>query len=536
MANYAEIEREAKIYLDECVQNDKIDPALFDEFTRCQARPPRQGRQGRSGRPHRHFAHRSPYKTVDGQEGPLRRQALLPRLSMSTTLVARALHGRRGSPLRRPPTCSCSADLPNAGGAGGASATSWPTAGTLPANFARDVIHEGAQPGPDEYPGPQRADAGLLRRCQCGRQQPCRPSCDQCIKLIALLPRCWRSTATRPTTITSAASSLYIHRPRAGAVHGGEHPLHLLRPDSLLLPFWEAHVLDICLAAPHAEHGGGNNSTFTTRVVTSSGHGHLLRHGGRPGSLKGPKHGGANIKVVEMFEDIKRDTSRTGERRGRSPPTTSAVLLDKQAFDHKRPDLRHGPRGLLAVRPPRRWCSSAFVQQLARGQGPQEGFRLLQHDRAPGAPGHRGQAPHLQGRQPPTWTFTADLSTICWTSLWNCTLPSSPLRVSWAGARTASRSWSTWTRSSAPPTRALWSPAPTSRWRNAERSPRPGRLRNFYTELQGATLLAAPEMPPPRFRENPGPPGGIFFAGPAKGRVISGAVFRTSDNKMHNIF
>ena len=78
----------------------------------------------------------------------------------------------------------------------------------------------------------------------------------------------------------------------------------MLRPDQKYTDL-EAHVLDIALLL-HMEHGGGNNSTFTTRVVTSSGVGHLLGHcGGAWSSLKGPKHGGANIKVMKMMDDIR---------------------------------------------------------------------------------------------------------------------------------------------------------------------------------------------------------------------------------------
>ncbi len=82
-----------------------------------------------------------------------------------------------------------------------------------------------------------------------------------------------------------------------------ENILALLRPDSSYTD-WEAQVLDIALIL-HADHGGGNNSTFTTHVVTSSGTDTYSAMAAALGSLKGPKHGGANIKVVKMFEDIK---------------------------------------------------------------------------------------------------------------------------------------------------------------------------------------------------------------------------------------
>ena len=96
--------------------------------------------------------------------------------------------------------------------------------------------------------------------------------------------------------------SLYIHFPKA-ELSTAENILHIIRPDSNYTPE-EAHLLDIMLML-HAEHGGGNNSTFTTRVLTSSGTDIYSAIAGAVSSLKGPKHGGANIKVVEMMNYIK---------------------------------------------------------------------------------------------------------------------------------------------------------------------------------------------------------------------------------------
>ena len=83
-----------------------------------------------------------------------------------------------------------------------------------------------------------------------------------------------------------------------------ENILHILRPDSKYTEL-EARILDLVLIL-HMEHGGGNNSTFTTHVVTSSGTDTYSSMAASLGSLKGPKHGGANIKVVRMFEDMKK--------------------------------------------------------------------------------------------------------------------------------------------------------------------------------------------------------------------------------------
>ena len=96
--------------------------------------------------------------------------------------------------------------------------------------------------------------------------------------------------------------SLFIHAPQK-EMSIAENILHMLRPDSSYTSA-EAQILDLALVL-HAEHGGGNNSTFTTHVVTSSGTDTYSAVAASLASLKGPRHGGANIKVVQMFEDIK---------------------------------------------------------------------------------------------------------------------------------------------------------------------------------------------------------------------------------------
>ncbi len=97
--------------------------------------------------------------------------------------------------------------------------------------------------------------------------------------------------------------SLYIHRPDPNCSMA-ENILRMLRPDKSYTEL-EARVLDIALVL-HMEHGGGNNSTFTTHVVTSSGSDTYSVIAAALSSLKGPKHGGANIKVVEMMQDLKK--------------------------------------------------------------------------------------------------------------------------------------------------------------------------------------------------------------------------------------
>lgn len=121
--------------------------------------------------------------------------------------------------------------------------------------------------------------------------------------------------------------SLFIHHPKK-ELSTAENILSLLREDGKYTNL-EAKILDLALVL-HAEHGGGNNSTFTTHVVTSSGTDTYSAIAAALGSLKGPRHGGANIKVVKMFDDMKNtiDTSNDGEIRD-----YIVKLLDKEAFD-----------------------------------------------------------------------------------------------------------------------------------------------------------------------------------------------------------
>ena len=121
--------------------------------------------------------------------------------------------------------------------------------------------------------------------------------------------------------------SLYIHYPRK-ELNTAENLLYILREDGQYTPL-EAKLLDLALVL-HAEHGGGNNSTFTTHVVTSSGTDTYSAISAALGSLKGPRHGGANIKVMQMFDDM-RATIDTKDRE--AVQDYLIRLLDKQAFD-----------------------------------------------------------------------------------------------------------------------------------------------------------------------------------------------------------
>ncbi|MBQ3918902.1 MAG: citrate/2-methylcitrate synthase [Oscillospiraceae bacterium] len=153
--------------------------------------------------------------------------------------------------------------------------------------------------------------------------------------------------------------SLIIHKP-VTEYSTAENILHILRPDSKFTEL-EARVLDMALVL-HAEHGGGNNSTFTTHVVTSSGTDTYSAIAAALGSLKGPKHGGANVKVSEMFEDIKKNVKDWADE-----DEVSAYLLRllrKDAFD--RSGLIYGMgHAVYSISDPRANILHSFVDKLA---------------------------------------------------------------------------------------------------------------------------------------------------------------------------
>lgn len=156
-------------------------------------------------------------------------------------------------------------------------------------------------------------------------------------------------------------SSLIIHKP-SPELSTAENILRLVRPSKRYTEL-EARVLDLCLIL-HAEHGGGNNSTFTNHVVTSSGTDTYSAVAASLGSLKGPRHGGANIKVSKMFDDLKATTPCTDE----AIRDYIARLLDKQAFD--RAGLVYGiGHAVYSISDPRADILGKFARDLAIAKG-----------------------------------------------------------------------------------------------------------------------------------------------------------------------
>lgn len=164
--------------------------------------------------------------------------------------------------------------------------------------------------------------------------------------------------------------SLFIHPPKP-ELSTAENILHILRPDSQYTPL-EAKILDVALVL-HAEHGGGNNSTFTTHVVTSSGTDTYSAITAALGSLKGPKHGGANIKVVQMFEDMKATLSDWTDEE--SVADYLKCILNKEAFD--RSGLIYGMgHAVYSLSDPRADMLKKFVESLSKEKNRMDEFKL----------------------------------------------------------------------------------------------------------------------------------------------------------------
>ena len=237
---------------------------------------------------------------------------------------------------------------------------------SLPNNFVRDVILKA--PSQDIMNSLARSVLNLA--CYDDRADDISlPNVmRQCVQLIALFPML--AVYGYQAYTYKSGSSLYIHAPQP-ALSTAENILTLLRSDSAY-SFWEAHVLDVCLTL-HAEHGGGNNSTFTTHVVTSSGTDTYSCMAAALASLKGPKHGGANIKVIQMFEDMK---EQVGDWKDEDEVRAYLqALLDRRAFD--KAGLIYGMgHAVYSLSDPRASVLRSFVEKLSREKGRNEEYEL----------------------------------------------------------------------------------------------------------------------------------------------------------------
>lgn len=237
----------------------------------------------------------------------------------------------------------------------------------LPRKFARDVILK----------APSKNMMNVLQRCvltlysydDCPDDISIRNVLRQSMELIAQFPLI-AAYGYQGYKHYYQDKSLIIHNPKPG-LSTAENFLRLIRADKKYTEL-EAQVLDICLVL-HSEHGGGNNSTFTTHVISSTGTDTYSTVAGSLGSLKGPKHGGANLKVQQMMDDLKvhvKDWSDEAAIR-----EYLQGLLDKKGFDHS--GLIYGMgHAVYTVSDPRAKILKRYAGKLAEEKGMQEEFKL----------------------------------------------------------------------------------------------------------------------------------------------------------------
>lgn len=239
---------------------------------------------------------------------------------------------------------------------------------SLPPSFVRDMILKA--PGKDMM--------NILSRCVLALytydENPDDISVDnvvrQCLQLISELPMI-AVYAYHSFQHYHNNNSLFIHYPKKDLTIA-ENILYMLREDGKFTQL-EAKLLDLALVL-HAEHGGGNNSTFTTHVVTSSGTDTYSAISAALGSLKGPRHGGANIKVVQMFDDMKASINTKNEQEIKD---YLGKLLDKQAFD--KAGLIYGMgHAVYSLSDPRADILRTYAEQLSKEKGMEDEFRLYE--------------------------------------------------------------------------------------------------------------------------------------------------------------
>ncbi len=238
---------------------------------------------------------------------------------------------------------------------------------SLPTSFVRDIIMKA--PSADMMNTLARSVLTLYSYDEAADDTSLPNVLRQCLQLIALFPML-SVYGYQAYSHYHDGNSLFIHSPQP-ELSTAENLLYILRPDSQFTEL-EARILDVALVL-HAEHGGGNNSTFTTHVVSSSGTDTYSTIAASLGSLKGPKHGGANIKVVRMFEDLKQnvhDWTDEDEVAG-----YLKALLHKEAFD--RAGLIYGMgHAVYSLSDPRANIFKKFVKSLSEEKGLTEEFQL----------------------------------------------------------------------------------------------------------------------------------------------------------------
>lgn len=238
---------------------------------------------------------------------------------------------------------------------------------TLPTSFVRDIIMKA--PSNDMMNTLARSVLTLYSYDGMADDTSLPNVLRQCLQLIALFPEL-AIYGYQAYNHYEKGDSLYIHRPKT-KLSTAENILYMLRPDSKYTEL-EAKLLDLALVL-HMEHGGGNNSTFTTHVITSTMTDTYSTIAAALGSLKGPRHGGANIKVVKMFEDMKNNLNDWNDEE--EITCYLRKLLHKEAFDKS--GLIYGVgHAIYSTSDPRACIFKEYVELLSKEKGLDKEFKL----------------------------------------------------------------------------------------------------------------------------------------------------------------
>ena len=241
---------------------------------------------------------------------------------------------------------------------------------SLPTNFTRDVIMKA--PSADIMNTMTKSILTLASYDDHVADTSVANSLRQCIQLISEFP-ILAVYAYHAYNHYENQESMYIHRPDP-SLSTAENILMMLRPDKKYTKV-EAKTLDTALIL-HMEHGGGNNSTFTTRVVTSSGSDTYSTIAAAMSSLKGPKHGGANIKVMEMMSDIRNHVKDYSDKE--EVEAYLSKILEGEAFDGKKLIYGMG-HAVYTLSDPRERVFKQYVEALAAEKGREHDLLLYRN-------------------------------------------------------------------------------------------------------------------------------------------------------------
>ena len=240
---------------------------------------------------------------------------------------------------------------------------------TLPTNFTRDVIMKA--PTDDIMNSMTKSILTLASYDPKAKDTSISNCLRQCIQLISEFPLL-AVYGYNAYNHYEKNESMFIHHPDP-VLSTAENILMLMRPEKTFSKV-EAKVLDTALIL-HMEHGGGNNSTFTTRVVTSSGSDTYSTIAAAMSSLKGPKHGGANIKVMEMMQDIREHVSDYADKE--AVGAYLEKIINKETFDHK--GLIYGMgHAVYTLSDPRERVFKKYVKELAHEKGREKDLQLYE--------------------------------------------------------------------------------------------------------------------------------------------------------------